>query len=274
MSQIVVSETTSNVSTVDSTNTYLVESSGILNILSGGVVSGLITVESNGQLLDVSSGGTTLNAVVSAGREAVFGLAVSTTLVYPGEQDVYSGGIASATTVSGDALQFVYGLAVSTTVVDNGAQFVESGGTAISTTFNGSGGVAYGFVASGGGSAIVSDTTIYFDGTQHVGYSGGSGTAISTTIYSGGWQEVGDSFGTGTAVDTTISSGGYQFIGVNSGGTGSASVTAIDSGGTQFVGDWYGSGTATSTTISGGAQFVGYDATGSVDSTTIVNGGT
>ena len=111
-SQIVISGTTSNISTVDSTHTYLVESSGVLNILSGGVVSGLVTVDSSGQL-NVSSGGTTLNAALSGGRETVYGLAVSTTfLFYPGEQDVYSGGIASATTISGDGLQFVYGLAV------------------------------------------------------------------------------------------------------------------------------------------------------------------
>jgi hypothetical protein len=55
MSLIIVSGTTSSVTTVDSTNSYVVESGGVLDILNGGVVSGLITV---------SSGGT---AIVSGG---------------------------------------------------------------------------------------------------------------------------------------------------------------------------------------------------------------
>jgi autotransporter passenger strand-loop-strand repeat protein len=194
--QIVVSETTSNVSTVDSSDTYLVESSGVLNILNGGVVSGLVTVDQTGQL-NVSSGGTTLSAAISGGAE-----------------------------------QFVYGLAVSTTVLDAGFQSVESGGTTISTTF---GDGAEGFVGSGGGSAVASDTTINAEVTQYVGFSAGSGTAISTTISGmNAVQFVGEEGGTGTAVDTTIYNGGRQYVG-GDGGTGAASVTTIDSGGMQIL---------------------------------------
>ena len=57
MSQIIVSGVTSSVTAVDASNTYLVESGGTLDILNGGLVSGLITV-SQGGTLNVYAGGT------------------------------------------------------------------------------------------------------------------------------------------------------------------------------------------------------------------------
>jgi hypothetical protein len=48
MSQIVVSSGVTTVSTVDASNTYLVEGSGTLIVLDGGLVSGLITISQGG----------------------------------------------------------------------------------------------------------------------------------------------------------------------------------------------------------------------------------
>jgi hypothetical protein len=79
MSQIIVSGGTTSVTTVDSANTYLVESGGVLDVLSGGLVSGLITVDPTGDAV-VSLGGTTLSAAISGGQQDVYGLAVSTTV--------------------------------------------------------------------------------------------------------------------------------------------------------------------------------------------------
>jgi autotransporter passenger strand-loop-strand repeat protein len=82
MSEIIVSSgVTTSVSTLDASNTYLVERAGVLDILNGGLISGLITVDST---LNVSSGGTTL----------------STTINQYGYQYVWNGGIASGTTIS------------------------------------------------------------------------------------------------------------------------------------------------------------------------------
>jgi autotransporter passenger strand-loop-strand repeat protein len=308
MPLITVSGITSDVTTVDSTNTYLVESGGILDILGGGGVSGLITVEQNGEAI-VNSGGTVLSTTVSSGGAEYVGVngasgtasgttisnvgiqyvgfgaggsgtAVSTTISSGGEQDVGAGGsgVATSTTIDGGIQRvgsnFGTGTAVSTTI-SGGFQFIGDGGsgTASSTTING-GNQYVGYGAGGSGTAV--STTINSGGTQYVGFGvGGSGTASSTIINSGGTQDVGDNQGSGTASGTTVSGGGQQIVG-DGFGSGTASATTIDSGGIQYVGSDGGSGAAIGTTISsGGTQIVGYFlGTGTAISTTINGGGT
>ena len=59
MSEIIVSGVTTSVTTIDATNSYLVESNGELDIVAGGLVSGLVTIGRGGTVF-VSSGGTVL----------------------------------------------------------------------------------------------------------------------------------------------------------------------------------------------------------------------
>ena len=64
---IVSSGVTSSVSTpTPNTTAYLVEGTGVLDVLSGGTVSGPITVKAGGQVT-VSSGGKVLSTVISSG---------------------------------------------------------------------------------------------------------------------------------------------------------------------------------------------------------------
>jgi autotransporter passenger strand-loop-strand repeat protein len=108
MSQIIVSSGTTTVSTVDTSNTYLVEGSGTLVILNGGLVSNLIAVGqvgSAGGTLIVSSGGTVLNTLINNAVELVYGAASGTTIFVNGTQYVESGGIASGTTISANSVQ-------------------------------------------------------------------------------------------------------------------------------------------------------------------------
>lgn len=133
MSQIVVSSGTTSVTTVDASNTFLVEDSGTLEILDGGVVSGLITVVPAGAL-QVDAGGTALSATISG----------------VGLEIVLSGGVDSGAQISGGELD-VYGLASGARIF-GGLQIVEAGGTAISAavTADSGGGVHAGRLGSCG----------------------------------------------------------------------------------------------------------------------------
>src|SRR5271163_352790 len=102
VSQIVVSSGITNVTTVDASNTYLVEMQGFLAILSGGQVSGVTVGHDNelGGWLVESSGGSALGTTISyGGVEEDFGAEIGTTITYGGEQFVYAGGTASSTTI-------------------------------------------------------------------------------------------------------------------------------------------------------------------------------
>jgi autotransporter passenger strand-loop-strand repeat protein len=72
MSEIIVSGGTTSVTSVDASDTYLVESGGTLAILNGGLVSGLVTVDQGGAV-NVSSGGTALSTTISGGYQQVYG---------------------------------------------------------------------------------------------------------------------------------------------------------------------------------------------------------
>jgi autotransporter passenger strand-loop-strand repeat protein len=64
-------------------SSYIVEGSGTLDVVSGGIVSGLITISSGGTVNNSSSGGV-----------------LSTTISHGGIENVSSGGTAGNTTVS------------------------------------------------------------------------------------------------------------------------------------------------------------------------------
>jgi autotransporter passenger strand-loop-strand repeat protein len=242
--------------------------------------------------LQVISGGTATHTVVSgsAGEQDVFaGSAVGTTIT-SGTQFVFSGGVASATTVGAGATQFVSsGGAVFDTTVSGGAQYVSSGGSAAaSVVLSGGmqaildGGAASGATISAGGiqnvssGGLVVDTTVLSSGLQTV-FAGG--IASSTTIGNGGSQVLSGGMATssvvssggaqsvlagGTAFATTVSSGGAQ--NVLSGGI--ASATTVDNGGTQLV---TSGGVALATIVnSGGKQTVN---SGGVMSGTVVSAG-
>jgi autotransporter passenger strand-loop-strand repeat protein len=78
MTTIIVSSGSTLVSTpIPNTTAYLVEGTGALDVLSGGTVSGPITVKAGG-LVTVSSGGKVLSTVISSGgAEADFGTAAT-----------------------------------------------------------------------------------------------------------------------------------------------------------------------------------------------------
>jgi autotransporter passenger strand-loop-strand repeat protein len=127
MSEIIVSGGTTSVSTVDASDTYLVEGGGTLDILSGGLVSGLITVAQAGTLI-VSSGGTALDTMIGfGGTQFDYGSANGTTISYGGSQIVESGGSASGTTINSGGTQYDHGSANGTTVSSGGYQEVSSG---------------------------------------------------------------------------------------------------------------------------------------------------
>jgi autotransporter passenger strand-loop-strand repeat protein len=137
MSQIIVSGGTTSVTTVDASNTYLVESGGQLDILNGGLVSGLITVDQCGTLI-VSSGGTTLSAMISSlGYQIVYGdgTVSDTTVLNGGTLELLGGPITSGviTISSGGVEEIGDGPTLSGFTV-SGTLEITSGGTAIDTT--------------------------------------------------------------------------------------------------------------------------------------------
>jgi autotransporter passenger strand-loop-strand repeat protein len=102
---------------------HIVESGGVLEVLSGGLVSGLISVSSGGTTM-VTSGGTTLSATISGGVQFDYSFASGVT-IFTGSQVVESGGVASGTVICGGEQIVSGGTASSTTIVDsNGAQYV------------------------------------------------------------------------------------------------------------------------------------------------------
>jgi autotransporter passenger strand-loop-strand repeat protein len=251
LGQIIVSGSTLSVSTVDTTDTYLVESGGILTILGGGLVSGLVTVAQGGQLR-VDSGGLVLSATVLSGGDQiayvdaiVSGVAISS----GGIQYVEPAAVASGTVINGGEQDLAGGTAIGTTISPSGQQLIYNDGTVSSTNIN-------------GGSQVVengnADTTIMSNGGMQEVES--AGAASNTTV---GYLGVQDIFNRGSATSTTISDLGAQ----NVYGGGTASNATIDNGGVQNV-----YGTASDTTISAGGNQNVLAAGRSYD-TTISSGG-
>lgn len=229
--------------------------SGTQYIQIGGSADG--TAIKTGGEQDIYGGGIASNTTMDGGTQAVFGVAINTTIANGGiqhihnnafstvlndggEQNVYIDGSATGTTINAGGLQIDWGFTITTTI-SGGNQHVF--GSASLTTINA--GVQ---TVQAGGTA--SDTTIH-GGEQDV-YSGG--TAINTTM-DGGSQEV-----YGAAAQTTLGNGAVQYL------HGSASITTINAGSQQNV---YADGTATGTTINAG----GFQLDWGAASGTIVNGG-
>lgn len=187
----------------------VVANGGYQNIL-GGSAAGNTILDS----LQVINGGTATATVVSgnaAEQDIYAGSAVNTT-VNGGAQFVYSGGVASATSLAAGGSQNVSsgGISVNTFVMSSGVQSVYDGGFASGTTVS-SGGAQN---VNSGGLAI--GTTVGSGGAQNVNNGGVvSGTVVAT----GGAQNVASG---GVAVNTIVSSGGIQTV--SSGGTAQATV--------------------------------------------------
>src|SRR5580692_6370799 len=129
MPTITISSGTTSVSTaIPNTTAYLVESSGTLDIVSGGIVSGLITISSGGHVI-VASGGEAFDTVVSGG--GILTVASGGTVTSAGTP-VNSGGI----TGTGSNAKGVYFLAggsvtnAASALIAGGAQGVEIAGGA------------------------------------------------------------------------------------------------------------------------------------------------
>jgi autotransporter passenger strand-loop-strand repeat protein len=221
---------------------YVVLGSGTLDVVTGGNVSGQITI-GNGGVVDVFTGATTQHAdILSGGVQYDYGTANDTTVHAGGQQHVYFGGNATGTTVEAGGYQDVYSSSTVTNVSLNGQQQVLAGGTAI-------------------------DTVIANGGYQYVGDGGHTG---GTVINTGGLQYV----DTGASADDTVINGGFQFVnGSTNGGSvqsghsqtgGIATHVTVKNGGAQHV---YNGGSATGTTIEAGAFQDVYH--GSVTGTTV-----
>ncbi|HEV2156714.1 AIDA repeat-containing protein [Bradyrhizobium sp.] len=279
---------------------YVVLGAGILDVVSGGNVSGQITI-GNGGIVGVETGATAQHATILAGGiEYAYGTANDTTVQAGGAQHVYFGGNATNTTVAAGGYQDVFSNSTVSNVSLSGNQQVLAGGTAIDTTvesggyqYVGAGGASDGTLVKTGGFQYIdaggsaSDTVIdggfqYVDGTATGGSVGGGssqggGVATGVTVKNGGAQHV---YHGGSAAGTIVTAGGFQDVyhatvsGTHLSGNqqvldgGVAANTVIENGGNSYVG---AGGSVTATTVNGGGLLY-VDAGGSAASTTI-NGG-
>jgi autotransporter passenger strand-loop-strand repeat protein len=228
-----------------------------VNILSGGI-------------LDVLAGGTITNTLNNTGFDWIYGTAIGTAVtgsvtvtdggysIVFGDEQVFSGGNASGTSLFA-GLQEVYGGTAVGTIVNWGSdQWVYSGGTAIATIVNGgvevisgvplfshgeqlvlSGGTATNTIVNTSGELIVLSGGVANGATLNGGFAAVSGTARGTIINAGGDLGAG-----GTVIDTTINSGGTLSV-----DGGSVTNTTINYGGLANVSAGTLEGT---TTIDGG----------------------
>ncbi|KQT03050.1 MULTISPECIES: AIDA repeat-containing protein [unclassified Bradyrhizobium] len=206
---------------------YVVLGSGVLDVVSGGNVSGQITIGNGGVV--VLNGGTTQHTeILNGGVQYDYGNASDTIVRAGGQQHVYFGGKADGTTVEAGGYQDVYSSSTVTNVTLKGQQQVLAGGSAI-------------------------DTTVTSGGYQYVG---NGGHTERTVIETGGLQYV----DTGATTDDTVINGGFQFVnGSSTGGSigggqsqtgGIATNVTVKNGGAQHV---YNGGNASGTTIEAGA---------------------
>ena len=166
----------------------VVTSGNALIVLSGGVASATTvsdggvevvhgsaagTMIASGGLDLLSSGGTTISAVLAGGN----GLAAI--------EIVNSGGTASATTISGGGVEVVSGLAVGTMIASGGQELLSSGGVSDAVR-----------VSSGGVELVMSGGT-----TISAILAGGNGLAAIEVVYGGG-----------VASATTVNVSGAQVV--------------------------------------------------------------
>ena len=223
------------------------------NATPGQPISGVTL--SGGDFGFVSSGGTASDVLLKDGSAlTVFsGGVASFTTLSGGFDYISSGGSAVGTVLSGGTEAIYGGGTASFSVVSaNGGQVVYSGGKAIGTELSGgleavySGGSANGtFVGAGGG--------------QYV-YTGG--TATGTVVNSGGAATL---FAGGSASLAVVTSDGALTIEANA----SATLTTISNGGTEILA---AGGFAMQTTVDGGGVLI-VDSGGSATFTTVSQGG-
>jgi autotransporter passenger strand-loop-strand repeat protein len=247
--------------------TSTIISSGGAEILSSGA-SAIGTVLSNGGYLVVLPGATQSDTVSSGGTVVSTGVVLyqpgSGVTDYPG--DTGSNLTVSTSSPFTSATEYVLagGTATSNTVGPNGFQDIYSGGSALDTTMSGNafrGGTQYVYSGGAATSTFVTAESIeevYSSGvTSFTTVSGGQeqvfvgGMSVDTTLkantFGGGLELVEGAYNagvasSGVAVSTTISSGGHEivsFFGLLSG-------TVISSGGYEVIS---GFGSATSTTV-------------------------
>jgi autotransporter passenger strand-loop-strand repeat protein len=247
--------------------------------VSAGVTSSGLVI-TNGEILDVLSGGMAVGIVVGRGGDEVVrsGATASGTIVSSGGGEL-AYGTDSGTTVSSGGIEYVGGTAIGTIVSSDGTEAVSSGGTA-SGAFVSSGGIE--FVESGGtaGGTTVSSGGYLFalpGGTESATMVQMGGTVVSTGIVlvqsgvtvfpntasgivvsSGGSAYV---LAGGTANSTTLN-GGYEEV--DSGGT--AIATTVNDGTEAVVG-----GTTLGTIVSGGYEIV--SSGGTASGITVESGG-
>lgn len=292
----------------DNASAYVtvVNNGGVQSIYNGGSAF-YTTVHSGGYITTTQNGVSFQPYIESNGYEDVgynrithvsnVGSSVSAQL-YGGSQYVYSGSIASATTIfNGGSSYVLAGASASDTIINSGGFQLVTGSTT-STTLNDTGvlNVIYGGITSytnvkgksaenvfNQGSATA--TIVSDNGAQNV-YSNGSttstivdgsasqnihdnGYAYVTVLNSGGVQNIYDG---GSAFYTTVHSGGYIATIQN----GVSFQAYIESGGYEDIGynkitNLSGLGSSISAQLYGGSQYV---YSGSVESAaTIFNGG-
>lgn len=229
----------------------------------------LETVYSGGSASDTMLSGGTIYGKGPFGSERVFGV-----------QQIAFGGVASTTTIANDGTQQVFGIAVATTVLSGGEQQLAeqyfSGATPLAyDTMIESGGTQYVYFGTVSGSTVLAGGTQTLDGlfSDAIGaiLSGGAQSlddfarAAFTQIDSGGVQTVeGDAF----ALSTQIGAGGKQIVSGPGTGAGIASSTVISAQGDQLI---EGGSAVAATILSGGLQQA---ANGLAISSLVESGGT
>lgn len=189
----------------DASSAFIVVSGGTLDVVSGGVVSGLITL-SNGGTVSVGSSGSTLSTIISSGGSAVLS----------------AGGSTEFTSVSAGGKEFVYGADTSATIVSGGSATVFAGGIASDTSI-GFGGQ---LTVSSGGEAISAQATSGVSGSFNLVISSG-GSSLATSVTNGGVEEV---FSGGVTTGALVSASGFtsntSAVEVLSGGTASGAIVS------------------------------------------------
>ena len=239
----------------------IVALSGQQLVRSGAITTG--TQISGGGFQDIASSGSAIGTVVSFGGSATvengaraIGMTVAasrTSSPAPrpappswsnGELNLFSGAIASLTTVVSSGVVIVSSGGSATSTTDGGLMILSAGGAATSTLVSGSFGNEQVYAGATETGAVVSN-----GGLLQVGVSGfgAGGTVTSATVKSGGLLFVDSG---GVAIGAVVSDGGQEDVFAN----GSAISTVISSGGQELV--FSGATVSGATILSGGLMQV------------------
>jgi autotransporter passenger strand-loop-strand repeat protein len=253
----------------------IVSSGGLQAVYSGTAVG---TIVKNGGIetidnVSVAPGNArSVSATISSGgKQDVFHNSIANKAVLlRGGYEYVSGGTTTGTTASG-GYEFVYsgGVASGTTLSSGGSEFVFSGGVVSGTVVSSGGteeivgrGAAHGTIVKNSGKDLVG-----MDQYRHVPPGsppplsvGGGPLSVSATISSGATQYV---YSGGDASGTTVRSGGFETVSY-----GGLSVSATLLGGDAYV---YSGGVASGTRVSRGALLT-VGSGGTASQVTVVGG--